>query len=79
MWSESQMYEVYSSVGSGVDILKKKNFKFDLAQLWMIELWIVEINWDVKRVSFQGHNKLKMWMLQLIIVVDVQLIITNGI
>ena len=79
MWSESQMYEVYSSVGSGVDILKKKNFKFDLAQLWMIELWIVEMNWDVKRVSFQGHNKLKMWMLQLIIVVDVQFIITNGI
>ena len=78
MWSESQMYEVYSSAGSGVDILKK-NFKFDLAQLWMIELWIVEMNWDVKRVSFQGHNKLKMWMLQLIIVVDVQFIITNGI
>ena len=62
-----------------VSIFWKKNFKFDLAQLWMIELWIVEMNWDVKRVSFQGHNKLKMGMLQLIIVVDVQLIITNGI
>ena len=36
MWSESQMYEVYSSVGSGVDILKKKTS----SSIWLNCEWL---------------------------------------